>query len=180
MTSKHNASQRCDVHVEASDTLRCSRCTKPYQRVYWSSYERGRHQKLGTSLVCKHCRCLGFHPRDLQAYTCQRCRGSFGAGRFRSTSGAKYIPRCQLLKEKSLCKQCLADCVQCFNCLQYFDVARHRTVGLNRRRGGVLCNGCGGLDLHRQEICIASTLPCDARLPCAKCKNVCVGVLVFS
>ena len=69
---------------EARDSLLCSRCMKPYERAFWSSSERDRHQKLGTSLVCKHCRRLGFHPRDLQGYTCQRCRGTFAARRFSS------------------------------------------------------------------------------------------------
>ena len=34
-------------------------------------------------MVCKPCRCLGFHSADLKAYTCKRCRGSFGSRNFR-------------------------------------------------------------------------------------------------
>ena len=59
----------------------------------------------GTKLVCRDCRTQGFRPTDLQTYTCQTCKGEFGAVKFNT----------QLLKhykyndnKKLKCMQCIA------------------------------------------------------------------------
>ena len=175
MTSAPNAIHLRDVHAKGQDSLRCSRCMKPYQEALWTSAERHRHKKFGASVVCKHCRRLGFHPRDLEGYTCLWCRGTFGALAFSRKRGTLYVAKQELLRGKSLCKQCQAHCFLCRNCLQVFDLSRLRRRGRKRRGGDVLCPDCGGGDMHRRVTCIACTPSCDDRLPCAKCQKAYVS-----
>ena len=171
MTSTPNAIHLRDVHAKGQYSLRCSRCMKPYQGAFWTADERYRHQKSGTSLVCKHCRLLGFDSRNLEAYTCQWCRGTFGARAFSRKRGTKYTAKQELLKGKSVCKQCQAHCFLCRNCLQFSDLSRLCKRGRKRRGGDGLCPDCSGGDMHRQVTCIACTPSCDDRLPCAKCQK---------
>ena len=55
--------------------------------------------------MCKACRAQGFHPKDLETYTCQTCACRFGAHRFNRDllHNHKHHGR-----QKLQCKQCVA------------------------------------------------------------------------
>ena len=73
---------------------------------YWSKSERDNHaSSQRTSLVCKTCRAEGFHPEDLETYTCQQCAGRFGAHRFGKDSLKDWKYH---LRQKLICQVCVA------------------------------------------------------------------------
>ena len=86
--------------------LKCSKCKTEYELTYWSRSARRNHSSpKRTYLVCKACRAQGFHPHDLETYTCQTCACKFGARRFNrhQLRHFKYHQR-----QKLICMQCTA------------------------------------------------------------------------
>ena len=57
--------------------------------------------------MCKACRAQGFHPDDLETYTCQTCACKFGAHKFNRDllKNYKYHER----PKKLQCMQCVAN-----------------------------------------------------------------------
>ena len=87
-----SAGQRCQT-----DRLRCSKCEVAYEDACWTRIQRQNHRARQTKLVCKACRAQGFHPRALEAYTCQTCKSNLGTTRFK-----------KVLLKNSLALPCLA------------------------------------------------------------------------
>ena len=87
--------------------LRCSRCEVGYEDAYWTKNERQNHRgKKKVKLVCKPCRAQGFHPRDIVAYTCQRCKSKFESLKFNQS----LLRRSKRHNYKRLqCIQCVAE-----------------------------------------------------------------------
>ena len=86
--------------------LRCGNCMTAYELKYWSKSERDhRSSSQRKKLVCKACRAQGFHPGDLETYTCQTCACKFGAHKFNQNllHHLKYHQR-----QKLQCMQCAA------------------------------------------------------------------------
>ena len=85
--------------------LRCSKCKVAYADALWTKSQRRSHKARQTHLVCKACRDQGFHPRSLEAFTCQCCKGNFGSKRFNWRVLNRYKkPPCVKLQ----CTQCVA------------------------------------------------------------------------
>ena len=85
--------------------LRCSSCRTAFERGYWSYNERGNHSNSRTKLVCSACRAKGFHPRDIRAYMCQTCAGTFGSRKSVKTQIHNYNSN----NSKTLrCLQCIS------------------------------------------------------------------------
>ena len=94
------AGKRCQ-----HDVLRCSKCNMAYEDACWTRIQRQNHRASQTKLVCKACQAQGFHPRNLEAYTCQTCNSNFGARRFKKVLLNNYKQRpCVRLE----CIQCVA------------------------------------------------------------------------
>ena len=86
-----------------TSVLRCSKCAVAYDDACWTLAERRASRR--TKLVCNPCRAQGFHPRSLQAYTCQSCKGNFGYLRF-SKLQRQYSEQRSFVK--LVCLQCIA------------------------------------------------------------------------
>ena len=85
--------------------LRCSKCEMAYEDACWTRTQRQNHRASHTKLVCKACRAQGFHPRNLEAYTCQTCNSNLGTTRFKKVMLKNYKQRpCVRLE----CMQCVA------------------------------------------------------------------------
>ena len=138
---------------------------RPLHKAFWTPDERHRYKKFGAPVVCKHCRRLGFHPRDLEGYTCGWCKGTFGAVAFRRKRGHIYISKQELSRGKYPCKQCL----------QAFDHSRLGKRACRQHGEYVRLPDDIGSDTHRRVICIACLCSCDDRLPCAKCHKAYVA-----
>ena len=76
MTSAPNAIHLRDVHAKGQDSLRCSRCMKPYQEALWTSAERHRHKRFGASVVLPVQMDIASEPSssDNLSYQCKRWR----------------------------------------------------------------------------------------------------------
>ena len=105
----HNAKRQEKSRLVCQDCqtkLRCGKCKTAYELKYWSKSERDHHaSSQGTTLVCKACRAQGFHPYDLETYTCQKCACRFGAHRF-NRDLLKHHKHHQ--RKKLECKLCVA------------------------------------------------------------------------
>ena len=94
------------VCLNCQTKLRCGKCKTAYELKYWSKSERDHHaSSQGTTLVCKACRALGFHPCDLETYTCQTCACSYGARRFQKIQLDNHKNH---NRKKLQCMQCVA------------------------------------------------------------------------
>ena len=89
--------------------LQCSRCGEGYEDAYWTGKERMCHRRQETKLVCKPCRSLGFHPRNIVSYTCKSCKGKFGSRKFSNYQIANFI---QDNDRVLTCMQCVAEAKQ--------------------------------------------------------------------
>ena len=85
--------------------LRCSKCKMAYEDACWTRIQRQNHRAQHTSLVCKACRAQGFHPRNLEAYTCQTCKSNLGTTRFNRVMLKNYKQRPGVRLQ---CMQCFA------------------------------------------------------------------------
>ena len=85
--------------------LRCSKCKVACEDACWTQSQRRLHRERHTKLVCKACRAQGFHPRNLEAYTCQTCKGNLGTSRFNQVLLKNYKQRHYVRLE---CIQCVA------------------------------------------------------------------------
>ena len=93
--------------------LRCDRCKKAFGQEHWTQRDRSNRQFGHTKLVCQACRAEGFDARNLRAYTCQACGGSFGRRKFNTMmlrrsedSGGRHLK----------CLHCCIDVVRCDRC----------------------------------------------------------------
>ena len=94
------------VCLDCQTKLRCGKCKTAYELKYRSKSERDHHaSSQGTTLVCKACRALGFHPCDLETYTCQTCACSYGARRFHQIELQNHKNQ---NRKKLQCMQCVA------------------------------------------------------------------------
>ena len=97
--------------------LRCSKCKAACEDACWTQKQRENHRRRQTKLVCKACRAQGFHPRNLEAFTCQTCKGNFGSKRFNKVLLNNYKQRHQRRRVRLQCIQCV-DQRTCFSLCQ--------------------------------------------------------------
>ena len=88
-----------------TNTLRCTKCKVAYDDACWTKYQRQNHREKQVKVVCKACRAQGFHPKNLDAYTCQTCKGNFGTLRFNKVLLQNSKQRSSV---RLRCMQCIA------------------------------------------------------------------------
>ena len=91
------------VCLDCYAMLRCHKCRTAYEVNYWTRHERDNNGRRGTALVCKACRTLGYHPADLETYSCLTCQRDLGAQKFNR----------QLLKNYKHHKRSKLECTSC-------------------------------------------------------------------
>ena len=104
----HNWVRRPDsrkVCKDCQNKLRCGACKQLYNQNSWSRKERENHKQRQTTLVCKPCRDLGYHPDDVETYACRICKCEFGAKKFDANMLSNYKYNSQ---PKIECKECTA------------------------------------------------------------------------
>ena len=89
------------------DQLQCSKCKFAGPDACWTQKQRENHRRRMTKLVCQACRAQGFHPRNLDAYTCQNCKGNSGSLQFDKVMLNNYRQRQQCRRVRLHCVQCV-------------------------------------------------------------------------
>ena len=142
------------------DVVRCDRCQKAYGKKDWTRQERYRNKVRKTRLICQACRAEGFHPRDLKAYTCQRCRRSLGAKKYNLYMLAKYKKHARTGKESDLiCKDCPLQ-IRCDRCKRAFDGEYWTQAERKNKRSlqtRLVCHACRAEGYHSHDL---RTYPC--------------------
>ena len=147
--------------------LKCSKCKMAYEDACWTRIQRQNHRACQTKLVCSACQVQGFHPRNLQAYTCQTCNKNLGARRFDRVllNSFKQRPGVRLecmqcvahdsRKKSSASTQCANPPLQCSKCMLAYEdsywTANERYVCRTRQKA-LVCKTCRAQGYHPRNL----------------------------
>ena len=149
-----------------SDELRCRKCNTAHELRYWSGTER-QISTQRTKLVCKACRAQGFHPGDLETYTCETCACDFGALKFKPIHLQYFKVRRKKKFQRLLCTQCAVGdkrMLQCAKCKRAYELKYWSKSALDNhsssRRTKLVCRACraqgfrsGDLETYTCQTC---------------------------
>ena len=151
-----------------ANSLRCSKCHVAYDSSHWTAHERSANKTGSTNIVCKGCRAQGFRPHNVEAYSCQVCKGNFGSLKFDTVQLMHFRTRGTT---PLVCKDCSTNAVRCSKCAVAYPKAHWTSAErLAARKNKIVCNLC-----REQGFGPKSLKP----LTCQSCKGN-FGYLKFS
>ena len=127
---------------------------------YWPKVQRKNHfSSQRTKLVCKACRAQGFHPADLETYTCQTCACEFGGHNFDQDLLGDYKNRSRKRPRRLMCLQCAAAekrmlrCARCTTAYEWeYWPKWARTNHSSSQQTKLVCQACRAQGFHPGDL----------------------------